>query len=149
MLTGPVYQPLRAAWDAYDTVWWNGFDFATRLACMILPGDEPKRRLKHIIMTVCWSRVSHSKGALISWSASFLTGLATHVSFYVAAAVTVVGSVASTTPLAGLPVAAAAVAYWWRSVCIELGDMRAWKLRSKLLEDMFPPLVGLIDEPDE
>lgn len=41
----PVYRPLRAAWPVYNEVWWNSYDFAIRLAYLLVcPDDRDKLR---------------------------------------------------------------------------------------------------------
>jgi hypothetical protein len=37
----------------------------------------------------------------------------------------------------------------WRRLCVEFVEMIAWKMRSRLLEGIFPQLFGPTDEPEE
>lgn len=43
----PVYRPLRAAWPVYNVVWWNSYDFAIRLAYLLV-GNRGRRKLHNI-----------------------------------------------------------------------------------------------------
>jgi hypothetical protein len=50
---------LREAWETYDIVWWNCFDFAIRLAYMLIP-DETTGLLGNIQMAIWTSRMHYT-----------------------------------------------------------------------------------------
>ncbi|CZR69584.1 uncharacterized protein PAC_19484 [Phialocephala subalpina] len=136
------YQPLRAAWSTYDTTWWNCFDFAARLGCMILPDNEAKSRLRKFLQDICIDRVYHLEMALkeisgerfaITWFGGFLGGAIVAV-----APVTAPAFLCSIA--AGL---GSMILSTWQSSRIKASNFPKWEERSKLLEEKFPRLGGL------
>ncbi|KAL3482783.1 hypothetical protein BJX62DRAFT_245531 [Aspergillus germanicus] len=43
------YRPLKSAWQAYDPVWWNSFDFANRLAYLLVHDESSTKNLQYLI----------------------------------------------------------------------------------------------------
>ncbi|KAL3452711.1 hypothetical protein BJX65DRAFT_302620 [Aspergillus insuetus] len=43
------YRPLKNAWQTYDPVWWNSFDFAIRLAYLLIHEETSTKNLQYML----------------------------------------------------------------------------------------------------
>jgi uncharacterized membrane protein len=44
-----VYRPLKNAWQTYDPVWWNSFDYAIRLAYLLIHDETSTKNLQYLL----------------------------------------------------------------------------------------------------
>ncbi|KAL2013373.1 hypothetical protein VTN00DRAFT_898 [Thermoascus crustaceus] len=143
------YRPLRDAWSGgYNVVWWNSFDFAIRLACLIPCGND-KTRLKTIeefYEFFRWGNVLRKKET--SGMKGFFAGFSGFVTSIFSGAAAAEAMALSFTPLipvagiASLGIGMASCAYvWWSNSREETAYLREWTERCKGLRKDFLSLL--------
>lgn len=144
----PVYRPLRAAWLVYEEVWWNSYDFAIRLAYLLVHAcdrDKLHNIRKQIeIIRAEEVRTSEERIAVKGFSAGFggfgaswVTGAGCSILFPPAVPFAVAGLFASFTLGMGSGL------YGFYLQCRkEPSYMENWKQFSEALERRVPALRG-------
>jgi hypothetical protein len=160
MLIKIDFEPLRASWTEYDTVWWNCFDFSIRLGCVILSEDEAKENLARLLVEIWHSRIDYFDQAKTNADHIARTGFKGRFVRCMGATALKVASVTVAmaldvplaTPLAmpiGLISAGLNIGGYYlsdrRLFQVRSGFIRIWNERSDILERKYPSLVGLRD----
>lgn len=145
-----VYRPLREAWVVYDAVWWNCFDFAIRLAFMLMYDDEASGNLlRHSLSTMFSSRIQYALGAtnrgllgaLYRWTRDMPW-------LWLLTIPTAIDPIALAIRL-GLPLIAAKIFDWFLKSRLWTVDLPVWKLRNAALIDRFIVLQALTEQMEE